>query len=224
MPPIARKGDFVLVSRKRSYTEVHSGTLHSSEWEPGVVANVTRQGDIRKAFIGLGAASDVSRMPRQIVTAKEIPGGDAFALVRVLRELAGTEYPTYESLMEARSEIKKAFEVLKAAKNPRRVRVRRRVVAASARKQARRTARGRVARRRNSPADAKPVRAFVLSNVRVEFFQGYAQNVFYLRESDGKPYQHRVETDAAELYLCSHPDFGHCLLIVDPSGRTPLWK
>jgi hypothetical protein len=88
-----------------------------------------------------------------------------------------------------------------------------------------RTARGRTpGRRRNSPADAKPVRAFVLSNVRVEFFQGYVEYVYYTREADGKPYKHRVETDAAELYLCNHPEFGHCLLIVDPSGQTPLWK
>ena len=94
-----------------------------------------------------------------------------------------------------------------------------------ARARARRTARGRVpGHRRNSPADAKPVRAFVLNGVRVEFFQGYAEHIYYLRESDGRGYQHKVETDAAELYLCDHPEFGHCLLIIDPSGSTPLWK
>jgi hypothetical protein len=92
---------------------------------------------------------------------------------------------------------------------------------------AKRNARGRAPGRplRNSPqSDRKPTRSFVVSNVRVEWFQGYAEYVYYLREADGKPYKHKVETDAAELYLCSHPDFGNCLLIVDPSGRTPLWK
>lgn len=89
-----------------------------------------------------------------------------------------------------------------------------------------RTARGRVPGRRriNSPTSRVAARAFTLNNLRVEFFQGYAEHVYYLREADGKGYQHKVETDAAELYLCDHPEFGHCLLIVDPSGTTPLWK
>jgi hypothetical protein len=92
---------------------------------------------------------------------------------------------------------------------------------------AKRNARGRVPGRRlknSQQSDRKPTRSFVVSGVKVEWFQGYAEYVYYLREADGKPYKHKVETDAAELYLCSHPEFGNCLLIVDPSGRTPLWK
>jgi hypothetical protein len=91
---------------------------------------------------------------------------------------------------------------------------------------AKRTARGRVPNRRRNSAqsDRKPTRSFTVSGIKVEWFQGYAEYVYYLREADGKPYKHKVETDAAELYLCSHPEFGNCLLIVDPSGSTPLWK
>lgn len=62
-----------------------------------------------------------------------------------------------------------------------------------------------------------------LNTVRVKFFQGYVEDVRYTRAEDGKPYSHVVETDAAELYLCEHATYGRCLLIVDPSGKTPLW-
>lgn len=64
----------------------------------------------------------------------------------------------------------------------------------------------------------------LVDNLRVRWFQGYPDDIRYTRESDGQKYSHVVETDAAELYLCSHPDYGNCLLIVDPSGKTPLWK
>lgn len=59
--------------------------------------------------------------------------------------------------------------------------------------------------------------------LHVEYFQGYAEDIRYLRGADGKPYSHVVETDSAELYLCEHATYGKCLLIVDPSGKTPLW-
>jgi hypothetical protein len=59
--------------------------------------------------------------------------------------------------------------------------------------------------------------------LHVEYFQGYAEDIRYLRSADGKPYSHVVETDSAELYLCEHATYGKCLLIVDPSGKTPLW-
>lgn len=62
-----------------------------------------------------------------------------------------------------------------------------------------------------------------LNGVHVKFFQGYAEDVRYIREADGKPYSHVVETDAAELYLAEHSVYGRCILIVDPSGKTPLW-
>lgn len=63
-----------------------------------------------------------------------------------------------------------------------------------------------------------------LNGVRVLFFQGYAEDVRYQRAADGQAYSHVVETDAAELYLCEHPTYGRCLMIVDPSGKTPLWN
>lgn len=62
-----------------------------------------------------------------------------------------------------------------------------------------------------------------LRSLHVRYFQGYAEDVRYTRAEDGKPYSHVVETDAAELYLCEDPTYGKCLLIVDPSGKTPLW-
>lgn len=75
--------------------------------------------------------------------------------------------------------------------------------------------------RRRNPARAKY--ETTLNGVQVRFFQGYAEDVRYTRAQDGQPYSHVVETDAAELYLCEHPTYGRCLLIVDPSGTTPLW-
>lgn len=62
-----------------------------------------------------------------------------------------------------------------------------------------------------------------LNGVHVKFFQGYAEDVRYIREADGKPYSHVVETNAAEVYLAEHSVYGRCILIVDPSGKTPLW-
>lgn len=66
--------------------------------------------------------------------------------------------------------------------------------------------------------------SLVVNGLSVKFFQGYADDVRYTREADGKPYSHKTETDAAEIYLCDHPTYGHCILIVDPSGFTPLWE
>lgn len=87
----------------------------------------------------------------------------------------------------------------------------------------------RGAKRRRRTRAANPYRhagrqyETTLNTVRVKFFQGYVEDVRYTRAEDGKPYSHVVETDAAELYLCEHATYGKCLLIVDPSGKTPLW-
>lgn len=80
----------------------------------------------------------------------------------------------------------------------------------------------RVSRRRN-PARNRKTYETTLNGLHVKFFQGYADDIRYQRELDGKPYSHVVETNAAELYLCEHATYGRCLLIVDPSGKTPLW-
>lgn len=85
---------------------------------------------------------------------------------------------------------------------------------------------GRRRRRRRNPL--KPYdrgRKFgvKLTALHVRYFQGYAEDVRYLRAEDNKPYSHVVESGAAELYLCEDSTYGKCLLIVDPSGKTPLW-
>lgn len=77
----------------------------------------------------------------------------------------------------------------------------------------------RKARRRNAPVKHGARETFELA-----YYQGYAIEVAYRRELDGKLYSHKVETDAAEVYLAKHPVFGHCVVILDPSGKTPLWK
>jgi hypothetical protein len=97
---------------------------------------------------------------------------------------------------------------------------------ANPRRQAKRTANRRRANGKRTPRknpSAARAHAFAIK-LDVKYFQGYAEEIRYLRELDGAPYKHKIETDAAELYLAHHPDFGNCLLIVDPSGRTPLWK
>lgn len=63
-----------------------------------------------------------------------------------------------------------------------------------------------------------------VNNLAVKWFQGYASDIRYTHAKDGTPYSHVVETDAAEIYLCDHPEFGHCILIVNPRGDLPLWK
>ena len=81
----------------------------------------------------------------------------------------------------------------------------------------------RTRRTRNPYRHAGKQYETTLNTVRVKFFQGYVEDVRYTRAEDGKPYSHVVETDAAELYLCEHATYGRCLMIVDPSGKTPLW-
>lgn len=82
---------------------------------------------------------------------------------------------------------------------------------------------GRSARRGSKRRNPPKKYETTLNGVHVKFFQGYAEDVRYIREADGKPYSHVVETDAAELYLAEHSVYGRCILIVDPSGKTPLW-
>lgn len=298
--PFARKGDFVLVTVHRSQMAMHGPAFDTHEWEPGVVAKTT-QGNVEKAIIGFGSAStDVSRMSRVILPKKDIPGGDAFALVRAVREVTGEDYPSFSSLDDARKAVKEALERMRK-KNPRgnpgrgspaqpktvdvflpmtraraeawlrarripfthmrdmfqgvAFRIRRGYVldfkhekdksapgynpgfsakeerqyqdiVRSGRKRYGTRAREIAARtvlkgRRRNPARAKY--ETTLNGVQVRFFQGYAEDVRYTRAQDGQPYSHVVETDAAELYLCEHPTYGRCLLIVDPSGATPLW-
>jgi hypothetical protein len=77
-------------------------------------------------------------------------------------------------------------------------------------------------RRGRNPSGVKKYETKI-NGLHVKFFQGYAEDVRYIRQADGKPYSHVVETDAAELYLAEHSVYGRCILIVDPSGKTPLW-
>lgn len=89
---------------------------------------------------------------------------------------------------------------------------------------ARTVLKGRRSVRRGSKRSNPPKKyETTLNGVHVKFFQGYAEDVRYIREADGKPYSHVVETDSAELYLAEHSVYGRCILIVDPSGKTPLW-
>lgn len=113
----------------------------------------------------------------------------------------------YDSKKEAQDEAE-------STPNPRK---RRRVIRRAAKK--RRVVRKNPRRRRN-----RTTYNTTIDGLRVRFFQGYADDIRYTRELDGKKYSHVVETDAAEIYLCEHATYGHCVLIVDPSGKTPLWK
>lgn len=98
----------------------------------------------------------------------------------------------------------------------------RRAERVNSRRAPRPTARGHVANPRRRVNRARYER--VVDRLAVKFFQGFADDIRYIRAADGNKYSHVVETDAAEIYLCEHPEYGHCILIVDPSGRTPLWK
>lgn len=237
MTTLAKKGDFVLVLLPRSSTSMHGGRKTTQFWEPGIVTKVV-QGNVEKALIGLGSAStEVHRYPRNVLSVKEIPGGSAAALVQMIRSVTGDQYPEFASLKEARDVILDAMERLgkrnpgfskteekqyKAIVRSGKARYGKRVKQVAARtvlKRRRITARGRRKARKNpSPKHGR------VERIEVKHFQGYATDVAYQRELDGLLYHHPFDTDAAELYLCVSKEFGHCVLVVDPSGRTPLWK
>lgn len=167
-------------------------------------------------------------MPRRYVRGGEppnaiegvLPGGTVvYRGFRIVRDIARdnvwyivkdqTNIGTAKTLGGAREMI----DGISPRKNPRRSRTR-------ATKQTRRTVRGRSPRYRVN----RKAYALTVNNLGVRFFQGYADDIRYTRQADGKKYSHVVETDAAEIYLCEHAEYGHCILIVDPSGKTPLWK
>ena len=146
-------------------------------------------------------------------------------LLRELRDYYGDENPKGLTRKEER-QYKAIARAGKKRYGKRAKQVAARTVL-KARTRRRLTAKGR--RRRSNPQRSLSLGPYGPKGggkftVETSYFQGYATDIAYQRELDGKLYHHAVETDAAEVYLCKSKDFGNCLLIVDPSGKTPLWK
>lgn len=125
----ARKGDFVIVSVRSSFTGVgFSSSGSNTTWQVGVVAKTNRLREVTHVRLGISAAQEavgtMSVGQPSVLSQDRIPGKDARGLVEaVIRRRGGDPFAyAFDSFQEAEATTREALASMAQPKrNPRRV-------------------------------------------------------------------------------------------------------
>lgn len=114
----ARKGDLAFTEIRHTSTVMHGGTTQRMAWIAGVVQRTDRDGAVKALTQppSTGRLTPIGAV--QVLPQTQIPGGDAAALYLALTRVTGDDYPEWDTLDAARSDVRKAMAEL-TRQNPR---------------------------------------------------------------------------------------------------------